>query len=106
VNAVEFRAAECFVDCIRWQVCLSKDAFRRRLESVVRKKLNPPAGLRVSNKRMGDLSTIPEVGRQNPGSDKIPSSSASQDCIQPDEVERVMDLEAALAQALQRLGKI
>jgi hypothetical protein len=61
-----------------WQVCLSKDAFRRRLESVEREKLNPPAGLRASHEWMGDVPTIPEAGRQNPGSDKTPSSSAPQ----------------------------
>ena len=90
----------------RWQVCLSKDVFRRRLESVEREKLNPPAGLRASHEWMGDVSTIPEAGRQNPGSDKTSSSSASQDSTQPDELEGVMSLETALVRALQRLGAI
>jgi hypothetical protein len=90
----------------RRQVCLSKDVFRRRLESVEREKLNPPAGLRASHEWMGDVSTIPEAGRQNPGSDKTPSSSAPQDSTQPDELEEVMSLETALVRALQRLGAI
>jgi hypothetical protein len=90
----------------RWQVCLSKDVFRRRLESVEREKLNPPAGLRASHEWMGDVSTIPEAGRQNPGSDKTPPSSAPQDSTQPDELEEVMSLETALVRALQRLGAI
>jgi hypothetical protein len=90
----------------RWQVCLSKDVFRRRLESVEREKLNPPAGLRASHEWMGDVSTIPEAGRQNPGSDKTPSSSAPQDSTQPDELEEVMSLETALVRALQRHGAI
>jgi hypothetical protein len=90
----------------RWQVCLSKDVFRRRLESVEREKLNPPAGLRASHEWMGDVSTIPEAGRQNPGSDKTPSSSTPQDSTQPDELEEVMSLETALVRALQRHGAI
>jgi hypothetical protein len=90
----------------RWQVCLSKDVFRRRLESVEREKLNPPAGLRASHEWMGDVSTIPEAGRQNPGSDKTPSSSAPQDSTQPDELEEVMSLETTLVRALQRHGAI
>ena len=89
-----------------WQVCLSKDTFRRRLEYVERKKLNPPAGLRASHEWMGDVLTIPEAGRQNPGSDKTPSSSALQDSTQPDELEGVMSLETALVRALQCLGAI
>jgi len=68
--------------------------------------LNPPAGLRASHEWMGDVSTIPEAGRQNPGSDKSLSSSASQDSTQPDGLEGVMSLETALARALQRLGGI
>jgi hypothetical protein len=55
---------------------------------------------------MGDMSTIPEAGRQNPGSDKTPSSFASQDPTQPDELEGVMNLETALVRALRRLGAI
>jgi hypothetical protein len=51
---------------------------------------------------MGDVSTIPEAGRQNPGSDKTPLSSAPQDSTQPDELEEVMSLETALVRALQR----
>jgi hypothetical protein len=89
-----------------WQVCLGKDAFRRRLENVEREKLNPPTGLRASNEWMGDVSTIPEAGRQNPESDKTPSSSASQDSTQSDELEEVMSLETALVRALQRHGAI
>jgi hypothetical protein len=85
---------------------LSKDAFQRRLEGVERENLNPRAGLRTSHQCMGDVSTIPEAGRQNPGSDKAPSSSASQDSTQPDELEGVMSLEAALVRTLQRLGAI
>jgi hypothetical protein len=89
-----------------WQVCLSKDAFRQRLESMEREKLNPLAGLRASHEWMGDMSTIPEVGRQNPGSDNTPSSSASRDSTQSDELEEVMSLETALVRALQRHGAI
>ena len=89
-----------------WQVCLDKDAFRRRLEGVERENLNPLAGLRTSYEWMGYVSTIPEAGRQNPGSDKTPSSSASQDSIQPGDLERVTNLETALVQALQRLRAI
>jgi hypothetical protein len=55
---------------------------------------------------MGDVSTIPEAGRQNPGSDKTPYSSASQDSAQPGELEGVMNLETDLVRALQRLGAI
>ena len=55
---------------------------------------------------MGDVSTIPEAGQQNPGSDKTPSSSASQGSTQPDELEGVTSLETALARALQRLGAL
>jgi hypothetical protein len=88
------------------QVCVSKDAVRRRLEGVERENLNPPTGLRASHEWMGDVSTIPEAGRQNPGSDKTPSSSASQNSIQPDELEVVVSLETALVRALQRLGAI
>src|SRR5262245_38984307 len=51
-----------------WQVCLNKNAFRRRLEGVERENLNPPSGLRASHEWMGDVSTIPEAGGQNPGS--------------------------------------
>ena len=85
---------------------LSKDAFRRRLEGVECENLNPPAELRASPEWMGDVSTIPEAGRQNPGSDKTPSSSASQSSTQPDEFEGVMSLETVLVRALQRLGAI
>jgi hypothetical protein len=85
---------------------LSKDVFRRRLESVEREKLNPLAGLRASHEWMGDGSTIPEAGRQNPGSDKTPSSSAPQDSTQPDELEEVKSLETDLVRALQRHGAI
>jgi hypothetical protein len=73
---------------------------------VEREKLNPPTGLRASHEWMGDVSTIPEAGQQNPGSDKTSSSSASQDSTQPNELEWVMGLETALARALQRLGAI
>ena len=89
-----------------WQVCLNKDAFRRRLEGVERENLNPPSGLRASHEWMGDVSTIPEAGRQNPGSNKTPSLSASEDSTQPDELEGVISLETALVRALQRLGAI
>jgi hypothetical protein len=82
---------------------LGKDAFRRRLEGMEHGNLNPSAGLRASHEWMGDVSTIPEAGRQNPESDKTPSSYASQDSIQPDELERVMSLETALVRALQCL---
>jgi hypothetical protein len=68
--------------------------------------LNPLAGLRASHEWMGHVSTIPEAGRQNPGSDKTPSSSASQDSNQPGDLERVMSLETALVQALQCLRAI
>jgi hypothetical protein len=85
---------------------LSKDAFWRRLEGVERENLNPPAGLRASHEWMGYVSTIPDAGRQNPGSDKTPSSSASQDSTQRDELEGVMSLETVLVRALQRLGAI
>src|SRR5262245_17896981 len=53
---------------------------------------------------MGDVWAIPEAGRENPGSDKTPSSSASQDSTQPDELEGVMSFETALVRALQRAG--
>jgi len=53
---------------------------------------------------MGDVSTIPEAGRQNPGSDKTPSSSALQDSTQSDELEGVMSLETALVRALHCVG--
>jgi hypothetical protein len=62
--------------------------------------------LRASHEWMGDVSTIPEAGRQNPGSDKTPSSSASQNSTQPGEFEGVMSLETVLVRALQRLGAI
>jgi hypothetical protein len=52
---------------------------------------------------MGDVATIPEAGRENPGSDTPPSPSASQDSTQPDELEEFIRLETALVQALQRL---
>jgi hypothetical protein len=55
---------------------------------------------------MGEVSAIPEAGRQNPGSDKTPSSSVSQDSTQSDELEGVMSLETALVRALQRVGGI
>jgi len=103
------RSAERLVAWKTLQVgmfALSKDAFPRRLESVEREKLNPPAGLRASHEWMGDVSTIPEAGRQNPGSDKTPSSSAPQDSTQPNELEEVMSLETALVRALQRHGAI
>jgi hypothetical protein len=89
-----------------WQVFLSKDAFRRRLESVERENLNPPPWLRPSHEWMSDVSTIPEAGRQNPGNGKTPSSSASQGSTQSDELEEVMSLETTLVQVLQRLGTI
>src|SRR5215471_2137492 len=85
---------------------LSKDALRWRLEGVERENLNPPVGLRASHEWMGDVSTIPEAGRQNPGSDKTRSSSASRDSTQAGELERVMSLETALARALRCLGAI
>jgi hypothetical protein len=89
------------------RICsLSKDAFRRRLEGVEHEHLNPAAGLRASHEWMSDVSTIPEAGRQNPGSDKTPSSSASQESTQPDEIEGVMSLETDLVRALQRLEAI
>ena len=91
---------------VSWQVCLSKNVFQRRLEGVEHEKLNPRAGLRTSHECMGDLSTIPEAGRQNPGSDKTPSSSAPEGSTQPDELEGVMSLETALVRALQRLGAL
>jgi hypothetical protein len=56
-----------------------KQAEERRLEGVERENLTPPAGLRASHAWMGDVSTIPEAGRQNPGSDNTPSSFASLD---------------------------
>jgi len=87
-------------------VRLNKDAFRRRLEGMERKNLNPLAGLRASHEWMGDVSIIPEAGRKNPGSDKTPSAPASQVSIQRDEFEGVMSLETILVQALQRLGAI
>jgi hypothetical protein len=83
-----------------------REAFGRRLEGVERKNLNPQAGLRASHEWMGDVSTIPEAGRQNPGSDKTPSSSASPDFTQSDQVKGVMSLEAALVRVLQRVGAI
>jgi hypothetical protein len=89
-----------------WQAWVSKEAFRRRLEDVERENLNPPAGLRASHKWMGDVSTIPEAGRENPGSDKTPSPSASQDLTQADELEEFIHLETALVRALQRVGAI
>jgi hypothetical protein len=106
--AIYFRLTDQFAGkhCEVARFCLSKDVFRRRLESVEREKLNPPAGLRASHEWMGDVSTIPEAGRQNPGSDKTPSSSAPQDSTQPDELEEVMSLETALVRALQRHGAI
>ena len=52
---------------------------------------------------MGDVSTIPEAGRENPETDKTPSPFASQDSTQPDELEEFIRLETALVQALQRL---
>jgi hypothetical protein len=53
---------------------------------------------------MGDVAIIPEAGRQNPGSNKTPLLSASQDSTQPSELEGVISLEIALVQALQCLG--
>ena len=85
---------------------LSKDVFQRRLEGVERENLNPLVGLRASHEWMGDVSTIPEAGRQSPGSDKTPAQSASQDSAQLDELKGVMSLETALVRALQRLGTI
>jgi hypothetical protein len=70
---------------------------------VERENLNPPGELRASHEWMGDMSTIPEAERQNPGSDKTSSSSASQYSTQQDEFEGVMSLETALVRALQRL---
>ena len=64
--------------------------------------MNPPAGLSASHEWMGDVSTIPEAGPQNPRSDKTPSSSASQDSTQSDELKGVTSLETALVRALQR----
>jgi len=90
----------------RWQVCLSKDVFRRRLESVEREKIESASWVTASHEWMGDVSTIPEAGWQNPGSDKTPSSSAPQDSTQPDELEEVMSLETVLVRALQRHGAI
>ena len=83
-----------------------KDAFRRRLEDVKRENLNPPTGLRASHEWIDDVLTIPDAERQNPGSDKTPSSSATQDFTQPAKLEGVMSLKTALARALQRLGAI
>ena len=83
-----------------------REAFRRRPEGVERKNLNPQAGLRASHEWMGDASRIPEAGLENPGSDKTPSSSASPDSTQSDEVKEVMSLEAALVRVLQRVGAI
>jgi hypothetical protein len=83
-----------------------QNGFRRRLEGVERENLNPPTGLRASKEWMAEMSTIPEAGRQNLGSDKTPPSSASQDSTQPDELEGVISLETALVRALQRLGAI
>jgi hypothetical protein len=73
---------------------------------VERKNLNPEAELRASHEWMADVSTIPEAGRQNPGSDKTPSSPASPDSTQSDQVKGVMSLEAALVRVLQRVGAI
>ena len=53
---------------------------------------------------MGDVSTIPEAGRQSPGSDKAPSSPALQDSTQSDELEGVISLETALVRALHCVG--
>ena len=80
---------------------LSKDVFQRRLEGVERENLNPPTGLRASKEWMAEMSTIPEAGRQNPGSDKTPSTSASPNFTQSDQVKGVMSLEAALVRVLQ-----
>jgi hypothetical protein len=55
---------------------------------------------------MGNVSTIPEAGRENPGSDKTPSPSVSQDFTQADELEEFIRLETALVRALQRVGAI
>jgi hypothetical protein len=71
-----------------------------------RENLNPLAGLRASHELMGDMSTIPEAGRQNPGSDKTLPASASQDSTQLGELKGVMSLETALVRALQRLEVI
>jgi hypothetical protein len=83
-----------------------REAFRRRPAGMERKNSNPQAGLRASHEWMGDVSTIPEAGRQNPGSDKTPSSFASRDFTQSDQVKGVMSLEAALVRVLQRVGAI
>jgi hypothetical protein len=80
-NRFNRRARICLESIVK-SSALSKDAFRRRLESVERENLNPPPGLRASHEWMGDVSTIPKAGRQNPGSDKTSSSSASQDSTQ------------------------
>src|SRR5262245_49543053 len=94
--------------CPEW-IVKSSALKQRRLPaasgSVEHRNLNPPAGLRASHERMGDVSTIPEAGQQNPGSDKTLSSSASQDSTQPGEFERVTSLETALVRALQCLGE-
>jgi len=66
--------------------------------------LNLPTRLHASHEYMDEMSTIPQAGRQNPGSDKTQPSSASEESIQPGESEWVMSLERALARALQRFG--
>ena len=104
--AIYFRLTDQFAAKHCKEASLLKQILRRRLESVEREKLNPLAGLRASHEWMGDVSTIPEAGRQNPGSDKTPLSSAPQDSTQPDELEEVMSLETALVRALQRHGAI
>src|SRR5215471_2232906 len=88
------------------RLLLCKDAFRQRLEVWSTKALNPPIGLRASHESMREVSTIPKAEQQNPGSEKTPSSSASQDSTQPAELEQVMSLETPLVQILRGFGAI
>jgi hypothetical protein len=74
---------------------------------VERKNLNPEAELRASHEWMADVSTIPEGGTVKiPEATITPSSPASPDSTQSDQVKGVMSLEAALVRVLQRVGAI
>jgi hypothetical protein len=72
---------------------------------VERKKLNPQKLLAASELLMGEPSTIPEAGRESPGSGPPKKRSEPAQSSQTDSDERLMSLGMALAQALQHLAE-
>ncbi len=70
---------------------------------VERQKLNPPRPVTASESLMGEPSTIPEAGHENPGSGPQREHFDRSRSDQTKDDQRLMSLGMALARALQQL---